>query len=142
MKKQVATILGIVLVILIAIFALINLETVQVSFGFASVKMPLILLMLVCLLFGALIIFLFSTTANVQKNREYRKLQSQSNQKQSELKIEIQNLQNSMDSLQNKLKNSAGKQALGLKDQQIENLEKQISDLSSDLNSSSKDEKK
>ncbi|WP_409440750.1 lipopolysaccharide assembly protein LapA domain-containing protein [Lentilactobacillus hilgardii] len=76
MKKQVTTIISIILIILIAVFAMLNLEKVDVSFGFTSVEMPLVLLILVCLLIGALIIFLFSSTQNIRQNREYKELQN------------------------------------------------------------------
>ena len=133
MKKQVATILAIILVIIIAVFSMMNLNQVAISFGFAKVQAPLIILMLVCVLFGALIIFLFSTAANLRKNRELKQLESDNNQKQAELKIEIQRLNQSLNDLENKLRNSTGKQALGLKEQQIDNLQSEIEELHKQL---------
>lgn len=135
MKKQVATIISIVLIILIAVFALMNLERVSVSFGFTSVRMPLVLLILICLLIGALIIFLFSSTQSVKKNRRYRALENQSQQKQDELLDQIDQLTTHLKSLETRLKNSYGKQELGTKDQQISDLEAEITKLTDKLSS-------
>ena len=133
MKKQVITIVSIVLVILVAIFALMNLETVEVSFGFTSVQMPLVLLILICLLLGAFIIFLFSTTQNMRKNREYRELENTAQQQQDALSSEIHDLQETMKALETRLKNSSGKQEIGVKDQQINDLETKIQQLNDQL---------
>lgn len=135
MKKQVTTIISIVLIILIAIFAMLNLEKVNVSFGFTSVEMPLILLILFCLLIGALIIFLFSSTQNIRKNREYRDLQRESDEHQQALTAEIDQLKESLKTLDTRLKNSSGKQEIGAKDQQIDKLKSEVEKLNQKLSS-------
>ncbi|WP_054655874.1 LapA family protein [Lentilactobacillus kisonensis] len=126
MKKQITTIVSIILIIIIALFALINFESVDVNFGFTSVRIPLVLLILFSLLVGALIIFLLSSILNVKKNRQFRELESQSQQKQDELVKQIETLQTNLKSLETRLKNSYGKQEIGTKDQQITNLEAEI----------------
>ncbi|MBV0930912.1 DUF1049 domain-containing protein [Lentilactobacillus sp. IMAU92037] len=133
MKKQITTIVSIILIIIIALFALINFESVDVNFGFASIRVPLVLLILISVLVGALIIFLLSSILNVRKNRAYRELESQSQQKQDELTDQIKALQASLKALETRLKNSYGKQELGAKDQQITNLEDEITKLSDKL---------
>ncbi|CAJ1187085.1 hypothetical protein FS150101_NMOIFPPK_00972 [Fructilactobacillus sanfranciscensis] len=70
MKKQVYVILSLLIVILIAIFVLLNMEDTAVNFGFATIKMPLILIVLVSLLLGALLIFLFSSISSFKNNRQ------------------------------------------------------------------------
>ncbi|MGP3640649.1 lipopolysaccharide assembly protein LapA domain-containing protein [Lentilactobacillus hilgardii] len=135
LKKQVTTIISIILIILIAVFAMLNLEKVDVSFGFTSVEMPLVLLILVCLLIGALIIFLFSSTQNIRQNREYKELQNQSDERQQELTDQINHLQDSLKALETRLKNSSGKQEFGAKDQQISDLESEIEKLTDKLSS-------
>ena len=60
MKKQSTTIASIVILIIIAIFALLNTATVVVNLFGAQVKMPLVLLIFICLLIGAIIIYLLS----------------------------------------------------------------------------------
>ncbi|EHO53873.1 lipopolysaccharide assembly protein LapA domain-containing protein [Lentilactobacillus kisonensis] len=133
MKKQITTIVSIILIIIIALFALINFESVDVNFGFTSVRIPLVLLILFSLLVGALIIFLLSSILNVKKNRQFRELESQSQQKQDELVKQIETLQTNLKSLETRLKNSYGKQEIGTKDQQITNLEAEIKKLSDEL---------
>ncbi|GHP15080.1 hypothetical protein YK48G_25050 [Lentilactobacillus fungorum] len=133
MKKQITTIIGIILIIVIALFALINFESVDVNFGFASVRVPLVLLILISVLVGALIIFLLSSILNVKKNRQYRGLEQQSEQRQAELTHQIQELQASLKELEIRLKNASGKQELGVKDQQISSLEAEIDQLSEKL---------
>lgn len=95
--------------------------------------MPLVLLILICLLLGALIIFLFSTTQNMRKNREYRELENTAQQQQDALSSEIHDLQETMKALETRLKNSSGKQEIGVKDQQINDLETKIQQLNDQL---------
>lgn len=92
MKKQVYVISSLVIVILIAIFVLLNMEDTAVNFGFTTVKMPLILIVLVSLLLGALLIFLFSSLSSFKNSR----------QKKANLK-EIQQLQSEIEELEAKL---------------------------------------
>ncbi|WP_268913853.1 lipopolysaccharide assembly protein LapA domain-containing protein [Lentilactobacillus sp. SPB1-3] len=133
MKKQVGTIIGIILIILVASFSLMNLNAVEINFGFTRIQAPLIILILVSLLLGALIIFMFSSTQNLKKNREMKRFEKLSNAKQLELSTQIQDLKDNLTKMENRLKNSAGKQVLGEKDQQIVELEKQIEKLNKNL---------
>ncbi|MGD7044083.1 LapA family protein [Jeotgalibacillus proteolyticus] len=56
MKFQWVLILGIIFALLVAIFAVINVDPVTVNFGFAETEMPLILVILGSVLMGGLII--------------------------------------------------------------------------------------
>ncbi|WP_429971198.1 LapA family protein [Fructilactobacillus sp. Tb1] len=85
MKKQVYVISGLVLIILIAIFVLLNMADTVVSFGFATVKMPLILVVLASLLLGALLIFLFSSMSSFQNSRQNKASQKQIKQLQAQV---------------------------------------------------------
>lgn len=135
MKKQISTIISIILVIVIAIFALMNFESVEVNFGFTSLKVPLVLLIFISLLIGALIIFLFSSTQNVKKNRQYKQLEADSQEKQDQLNSEIDELNHNLKVLETRLKNSSGKQEVGNRDQQISDLEDEIAKLTDKLSS-------
>ncbi|KRK89060.1 LapA family protein [Lentilactobacillus sunkii] len=135
MKKQISTIISIILVIVIAIFALMNFESVEVNFGFTSLKVPLVLLIFISLLIGALIIFLFSSTQNVKKNRQYKQLETDSQEKQDQLNSEIDELNHNLKVLETRLKNSSGKQEVGNRDQQISDLEDEIAKLTDKLSS-------
>ena len=76
MKKQSTTIASIVILIIIAIFALLNTATVVVNFFGAQVKMPLVLLIFICLLIGAIIIYLLSFSNHLKTNKQLKELQS------------------------------------------------------------------
>lgn len=106
MKKQSATIISIILLIIFVIFALLNTANVEVNFLITKFKMPLVLLILVCLLIGALIIYLFSLTNSRKLNKELRALQNSriSDKEAAKLKEQIAVLQKENDSLKKQLK--------------------------------------
>ena len=72
MKKQSTTIASIVILIIIAIFALLNTATVVVNLFGAQVKMPLVLLIFI----GAIIIYLLSFSNHLKTNKQLKELQS------------------------------------------------------------------
>ena len=76
MKRQSTTIASIVILIIIAIFALLNTATVVVNLFGAQVKMPLVLLIFICLLIGAIIIYLLSFSNHLKTNKQLKELQS------------------------------------------------------------------
>ncbi|WP_163970103.1 LapA family protein [Oceanobacillus halotolerans] len=55
MKGQTYTIIAIIVVIIVAIFAVANVEPVQVNFVFGSGEIPLVLLILFAVLMGGII---------------------------------------------------------------------------------------
>ena len=64
------------ILIIIAIFALLNTATVVVNLFGAQVKMPLVLLIFICLLIGAIIIYLLSFSNHLKTNKQLKELQS------------------------------------------------------------------
>lgn len=76
MKKQSTTIISIILIIIIVIFAVANTASVVVNLLFAKFQMPLILLILVCLLIGALIIYLLSFSTHLKQDKELKELRA------------------------------------------------------------------
>lgn len=85
MKKQVYIIISIVLVILIALLALANTAATDINFLFTTIKMPLILLILVCLLIGAFFMFVLSMSSAMKKNSEIKNLKNEVEQTKREL---------------------------------------------------------
>src|SRR5699024_6257765 len=75
MKKQSTTIASIVILIIIAIFALLNTATVVVNLFGAQVKMPLVLLIFICLLIGPIIIYFLSFSNHLKTNKQLKELQ-------------------------------------------------------------------
>ncbi|MDT6980430.1 lipopolysaccharide assembly protein LapA domain-containing protein [Levilactobacillus zymae] len=125
MKNQWRIIVTILLVIVVAVFAILNVESVPVSFGFTTVHWPLILLLLVSILIGAILVILFSTITSLQHNRAYKELEKTSQARIAALTDDNQRLQK-------RLKNS-GKQAAGQQDKQIQDLEAQVKALQAQL---------
>lgn len=56
MRLQWSLILGLIFALLTAVFAVINVDPVQVNFGFDVVSIPLILVILGCALIGGIIV--------------------------------------------------------------------------------------
>lgn len=76
MKKQSTTIISIILLIIIVIFALLNTAAVEINLLFTKIKVPLVLLIFVCFLIGALIIYLFSLSNTHKINKELKELRA------------------------------------------------------------------
>ena len=77
MKNQWRLILVIILMIIISIFAILNVDKVPVNFGFANVAAPLIIIIFVSLLLGSLLTLLVSTITNVHNKKELKTLRSE-----------------------------------------------------------------
>ncbi|KRK34854.1 lipopolysaccharide assembly LapA domain-containing protein [Levilactobacillus parabrevis] len=132
MKNQWRIVLTILLVIVVAIFAILNVESVPVSFGFTTVHWPLILILLVSILIGAVLMILFSTITVFQHNRAYKDLEQSSNER-------IDALTKDNDRLTKRLQNSKSKQITGQQEKQLQDLEKENAELKARLAGESKD---
>ncbi|MGX7148786.1 LapA family protein [Enterococcus ureasiticus] len=75
MKNQWRVVIGLVLVLIVVIFAVLNNQTVPVSFGFAKISGPLILIILGSAIVGALIGLLTSTTTMWKQKKQLKELQ-------------------------------------------------------------------
>ncbi|HJE85988.1 DUF1049 domain-containing protein [Levilactobacillus brevis] len=126
MKNQWRIVLTILLVIIVAIFAILNVESVPVSFGFTTVHWPLILILLVSILIGAVLMILFSTITVFQHNRAYKELEQTSQE-------QIASLEQERDRLTKRLQNSRSKQVTGQQAQQLQVLEKENAELKAKL---------
>ncbi|MFC6274654.1 lipopolysaccharide assembly LapA domain-containing protein [Levilactobacillus tangyuanensis] len=126
MKNQWRIVVTILLIIVVAIFAILNVESVPVSFGFTTVRWPLILLLLVSILIGAVLVLLFSAITSVQRNRAYKELEQTTDTK-------IANLTDENDRLKMRLQNSSSKQANGQQTKQIESLQSEVASLKEQL---------
>ena len=74
--KQSRFVIGLVIALIVVIFAVLNVNPVTVSFGFTRVKLPLIILIIVSLLLGAVITMLLATSGkkkNDDLNRHVKK---------------------------------------------------------------------
>lgn len=75
MKNQWRVVMGLILILIVVIFAVLNNQTVPVSFGFAKISGPLILIILGSAIVGALIGLLTSTTTMWKQKKQVKELQ-------------------------------------------------------------------
>ncbi|MDN6730957.1 MAG: LapA family protein, partial [Atopostipes suicloacalis] len=61
MKKQWSSVFLIILILLVAIFAVLNVDPVTINFGFALIELPLAVVLIVTLLIGVIMAVLLST---------------------------------------------------------------------------------
>ena len=93
MKRQWTTIIALVLMILIAGFAVINTEAVPVNFIFTVVSWPLIMVILVSLLIGALVAVLISTGSLMKERKQVKQLKKEAQSVKTEQEQEIARIQ-------------------------------------------------
>lgn len=77
MKTQWSLIAALVIALLTAVFAVINVNSVQVNLLFSMVSIPLILLILGCTLLGGLIVGSFGIFRQYRLQREIKRLTTQ-----------------------------------------------------------------
>ncbi|ANF96359.1 LapA family protein [Paenibacillus bovis] len=77
MKFQWLLILGLIFALIIAVFAVINVDPVQVNLLFDMVQVPLILLILGCALVGGLIVGFYGIYRQYRLQRQIKSLQAQ-----------------------------------------------------------------
>ncbi|GGC92650.1 hypothetical protein GCM10007216_24260 [Thalassobacillus devorans] len=76
MKGQYYWILALIFALLIAIFAVINVEPVEVNFMFGTAEWPLILVILISALLGGIVTAAAGSVRFYQLQREVKKLRS------------------------------------------------------------------
>ncbi|MEJ6400746.1 LapA family protein [Nicoliella lavandulae] len=99
MKRQIKMFLIIAIALLVVVFALLNIQSVAVNFGFGQLKLPMIVMLILWILVGALINFLLSTSSIFSNRRNSKKMTQEYNQKVSQLQVKI-------NTLEKKLKNA------------------------------------
>ena len=75
MKNQWRVFIGLFLVLIIVIFAVLNNQEVPVSFGFAKITGPLILIILGSAIIGTIVGLIASTSKMWQQHKEIKKLE-------------------------------------------------------------------
>ncbi|MBJ6361991.1 lipopolysaccharide assembly LapA domain-containing protein [Paenibacillus sp. GCM10012307] len=77
MKTQWMVISALLFALITAIFAVINVDKVQVNFGFVQTDTPLILVILFSTLLGGLTVFFFAVIRQFKLQRRIRSLEKQ-----------------------------------------------------------------
>ncbi len=89
MKNQWRLVAGIILIIIIVLFAVFNVDSVPVNFGFAVLDGPLIIVILVSLLMGSLITLLVATGSATKKNKEFKQMRAEIDAKSKEIQTAV-----------------------------------------------------
>ena len=150
MRQQWKLILGVCAVILVVIFALQNVNSVQVTFLFFQAQMPMVLVLLISILFGLLIGFLSSLSShmanrtaikNLNKEREaLTKEQSNFETTKAELEAQYQaNLEEKNQEIAILQKAMADLKAQVEADSQSQAQEEETCDLEADLDQSAQE---
>lgn len=79
MKIQWSLIAGLIFALLTALFAVINVDPVQVNFGFDIVSIPLILVILGCALIGGIIVGSYGIFRQYKLQRQIKGLTAELN---------------------------------------------------------------
>lgn len=82
MKFQWNLIFGLIFAIIIALFAIFNVEAVQVNYVFGKAEWPLVLIILFSALLGAAVSMFVSMFRSVQGNRKIKELMKDNNAKE------------------------------------------------------------
>ena len=98
MKFQWNLLFGLLFAVIIAIFAVVNVESVPINYVFGTAEWPLVLIILCSALLGAAISTFIAMFRAVQSNRRIKELQRENNAKE----IMIANQQNELAELQKK----------------------------------------
>jgi lipopolysaccharide assembly protein A len=85
LKTQWLLILALVFALITAIFAVINVNSVEVNFLFATTQIPLILIIVGSTLLGGIIIGIFGIVRQYQLQKKIRSLENGAKIKQDEL---------------------------------------------------------
>ncbi|TFB24907.1 DUF1049 domain-containing protein [Filobacillus milosensis] len=80
MKQQSWIVVSLVFAVIIAVFAVINVENVEVDFLFTTTTAPLILVILLSVLMGAILIVGFSFSKIFQLQRDVKQLRNENEQ--------------------------------------------------------------
>lgn len=89
MKRQWQVVVGLILVILIVVFAAGNMASVKINVFFTSFSAPLILVILLCVLLGAVVVMLTSWGNFIRLKRQVKKLEMQQSTNEANLTLEV-----------------------------------------------------
>lgn len=80
MRKQWSTVLLIVLLLIVVMFSVLNVDPVNINFGFTMLEMPLVVVIIGTLLIGVLMAVIWSTTIVMRERSKIKKLNHQLDQ--------------------------------------------------------------
>lgn len=92
MKNQWRLVSALVIVLVIVVFAILNVEPVRVNFGIAAVHWPLILVIVITLILGVVIAVLMATVNSAKERNEHEKALADAQAKIDKLTAENKSL--------------------------------------------------
>ena len=128
MRQQWKLILGVCAVILVVVFALQNVNNVQVTFLFFQAQMPMVLVLLISILFGLLIGFLSSLSSHMANRTAIKNL----NKEREALTKEQYNFETTKAELEAQYQDNIEE-----KNQEIASLQEALADLKTQLEAQS-----
>ena len=90
MKNQWRLVVGIILILVIVIFAILNIEVVPINFGFTQLNSPLIIIIFISLLLGSLLTLLSATGSAAKQKKELKQLKKQLSEHDKELNAAVE----------------------------------------------------
>lgn len=133
LQKQVRLIITVTLTLLIVIFAVLNVDSVAISFGFAKVQMPLVLVIIGAVFIGVVITGLISIGQQNQMKKQVKDAEAKVAQADKAQQVAVDAaVQNETDRMTTEMN-----QALAEKDTQIKALQRQSNTLTQQKGQSS-----
>lgn len=84
MRKQWSTVLLIALILVVVIFSVLNVDSVNINFGFTMLEMPLVVVIIGTLLLGVLIAVMWSTSIVMRERASHKKTSQKIGQLEAE----------------------------------------------------------
>ncbi|WP_010281995.1 LapA family protein [Bacillus timonensis] len=97
MKFQWNLILGLLFALIVAIFAVVNVDSVRVNFVFGYTEIPLILIILGSALLGGLIVGMFGILRQYKQQRQIKKLEKELEQLRMKNKDKADGIENDVE---------------------------------------------
>ena len=126
MKKQWNTVLLIALVLLVVIFAVLNVDPVNINFGFTTVAIPLVIVIIGTLLIGVLIAVIWSTSIILGERNKQKKLQKRIDHFNQEAALEKEKIKE-----QHQIETEALKNDIEERKNKIRELERRVQNMQS-----------
>lgn len=129
MRKQWNTVLLIVLILLVVLFAVMNVEPVAINFGFSTVSIPLVVVIIGTLLIGVIIAVIWSTSLVLRERNQQKNLQKKMDEFETTAAKEQANMKETHQTERNTLK-----QKIEKRDAEIRELKRRIQNMKSGQN--------
>ncbi len=84
MRRQWSTVLIVALILVVVLFAVMNVDPVGINLGFTLLSIPLVVVIIGALLIGMVIAAIWSTSSSLKDRKEQKRLQEQLSNQENE----------------------------------------------------------